>query len=293
MTDVSLERWAVLTMDFEDWYHLDYLRDHPADRGHSMLDGVGEFSETLDARGILGSFFVVGELATRNAPLLRALSDAGHEIGCHGWDHSRPLTMPLEAFIEDTRRARGVVEDAVGRPVTGYRAPCFSLDRARLDVLQEMGFQYDSSRIAFKEHPLYGHLDVSGFDHPAHSIYTHRGFVEFEATTAVVGRFHLPMSGGYLRLLPWPVMRALLRRALREAESYILYLHPFELSTRPLPPLERVGRLSRARFSVGRRTVRRKLECLISLLQTEGFQFTTFSKLREAVLRPPGVTQDA
>jgi hypothetical protein len=159
-------RVAAITLDVEDWWHLDYLHDMKRDAGYTMLDGVDTFLLTTSELNAQGTLFVLGELATQLRPSLQNAAKQGHELACHGWGHHRPLLLSLDEFRKDAIRAKEAVESAIGEPVAGYRAPCYSLDRRRLDELIALGFEYDSSKIRFGDHPLYGDLDMNGFTEP-------------------------------------------------------------------------------------------------------------------------------
>jgi hypothetical protein len=198
--------------------------------------------------------------------------------------------MSLDDFREDLKKSRGVLQDAIGAPVEGYRAPCFSVDRARLDMVRGAGFAYDSSYIPFTGHPLYGRIDMTGFSRSSDGVYHNGDFFEFEVSTLRLAGKSIPVSGGgYLRIFPWLLMGAMINRYLKIHTLYTLYIHPFELSSRqsvPLPP--ETSWASRMRFNLGRSSTRRKLLSLISLLKSRGFQFTTFSALRKSVLMEHG-----
>lgn len=277
---------AVLSMDVEDWYHLDYFRGMNCDRSRSLLDGINVYREILAEHPIQSSFFVLGELVESNRSLLSELVASGHDIGVHGWDHTLPLKMSMGAFEEDLKRSKKVLEDAIGMPVQGYRAPCFSLDRKRLDLIRKTGFGFDSSYIPFEAHPLYGKIDMTGFPIPFPGIYRDNDFFEFELSTLSIAGKNIPISGGgYLRIFPWFLMGSLIRSYLKEHNIYVLYIHPFELSTRPAVSLpEKVGRATRLRFNLGRSSTRSKLSKLILLLKSKGFRFTTFRELRKELL---------
>lgn len=277
---------AVLSMDIEDWYHLDYFRGMNCDKEHSLLDGVSVYREVLSEHGIQSSFFVLGELVQRNRGLLSELVAEGHDIGAHGWSHLRPLTMSLVEFREDLKRSKQALEDATGTSAEGYRAPCFSLDRARLDLVREAGFLYDSSYLPFQAHPLYGKVDLSGFTEQLKGIYRFDNFLEFDISSLRIVGKNIPVSGGgYLRIFPWLLMRSLVKAYLKKHSIYTLYIHPFELSTRPAVSLpEKVGRATRLRFNLGRSSTRSKLSKLILLLKSKGFQFTTFRELSKELL---------
>jgi len=286
------QRLAVLSMDVEDWYHLDYLTGLSLPTSPSLLDGLDVYSELLEEFSVPSTFFVVAEIAGQVAGRLRALQATGHDISCHGLTHRRPLTLAPDTFARQVREAHTQLQDLIGGPVPGFRAPCFSLDRTRLEAVRASGFSYDCSKIACAHHPLYGNLDVSNFTRISPSIYVDGDFAEFEVSTLPLAGRRLPVSGGgYLRMFPWPVMRSLLTRYLRDADLYTLYIHPFELSSAP-SPLARfpVPWKQALRFQLGRSSVPRKLRALIMLLRDRGFKFTTFAALQKTCVRKDAVS---
>src|SRR6185295_4522747 len=72
--------------------------------------------DTLKARGIHATFFVIGENARRHPELVRRIHEEGHEIGCHGDSHAwtTPFFPPwkldgeIERCRESIRAAAGV-----------------------------------------------------------------------------------------------------------------------------------------------------------------------------------------
>ena len=276
-----MNRYAVLSMDVEDWYHLDYFSGLSPERSSSLLDGLDIYLSLLERHSIRTTCFVLGELAEQLGGTLRAMAAAGHEIASHGVAHKRPLKMTVDEFADDLRQSKATLEDVVQRSVEGFRAPCFSMDRTRLEEVRNAGYTYDSSRIDFTGHPLYGSLDVDDFRAETPGHFVQQGFHEFEVSTLPVLGKRLPVSGGgYLRIAPWAIMRPLIQTYVKSSPLYVLYIHPFELSPRPLPAA--AAKLSfpqRLRFGLGRAGVARKLEKLVRLLKHDGFSFVTFRDL--------------
>ena len=68
---------AILTMDIEDWYHLDYFNTSKCNVEYSLLDGLDIYRELLDNYKIKSSFFVVGEIADHIDTKLRKLKKGG------------------------------------------------------------------------------------------------------------------------------------------------------------------------------------------------------------------------
>ena len=104
--------------------------------------------DVLRRRGLTITVFVVGQDAERdeNRAALRAVADAGHEIGNHSFRHEPWLHLYGEAEIEaETARAEEAIEKATGVRPVGFRGPGFSLSPATLDVLARRGYEYDAS----------------------------------------------------------------------------------------------------------------------------------------------------
>ena len=281
-------KYAVLSMDIEDWYYMDYFSGKGCNQNYSMLDGLDSFLEIIDSHEIKTSFFVLGELANTLKNKLREMRDYGHDIGSHGLKHNRPLNMKVETFDREVVKCKHELEQLLGEPVLGYRAPCFSLDRERLEILINTGYQYDSSRILFGEHPLYGEIDMRGFNMSSPGIYQKDNFYEFQISTLGFAGRQIPVSGGgYLRILPWFLMDYLLKKYLELGSFYVLYIHPFEFSSKANPDFpSQVSTLSKFRFSFGRSTVIKKFNRVVELLKKSGYEFVHFSDLRSKLLSP-------
>ncbi len=96
---------------------LDVLRDH-------------------DARA---TFFVLGEnIAGNKDTLCRAVTE-GHEIGVHGWSHTRVSEMTTGALRADLSRAAYVIFEATGRCPTRWRPPWHETTAGATQVAAECG----------------------------------------------------------------------------------------------------------------------------------------------------------
>jgi polysaccharide deacetylase family protein (PEP-CTERM system associated) len=142
-----------LTVDVEEWYHTCLVPDyvHPRERPplSEELDWLlPELLERLAEAGCTATFFVLGEVAERLPGRIREIAEAGHEVASHGYLHLRACERPPETFRSDVERSKDLLEDLIGEPVLGFRAPEWSLRclaSSRLPLVAEMGFVYDSS----------------------------------------------------------------------------------------------------------------------------------------------------
>lgn len=216
------------TMDVEDWQQSVFDARLPVSQ--RFVVGVGRAVELLDRHRVKGTFFVLANAARAAPSLIRELAAAGHEIQTHGCDHTPVHRLSREAFRQDVLRAKGTLEDVIGRPIYGYRAPRFSIDRETLwalDVLAECGIAYDSSIFPLRIRG-YG---IAGWPLPPVRVRTPCGGEIIEAPVAagrLLGRAIPVGGGGYFRLLPRAALVNRLRRIDAEDRPIVLYCHPHE-----------------------------------------------------------------
>jgi peptidoglycan/xylan/chitin deacetylase (PgdA/CDA1 family) len=99
--------------------------------------------ELLAKADVRATFFVEGLNAELYPDALRSISDAGHEVAFHGWQHER--WSELSPDEERASFERGVTAlDALGLRPVGFRPPGGELTDATLGLLREYGFEYCS-----------------------------------------------------------------------------------------------------------------------------------------------------
>jgi polysaccharide deacetylase family protein (PEP-CTERM system associated) len=175
------------------------------------------------------TFFTVGDIARAYPELLRSIVARGHEIACHGDDHTPLDRLGREGFLRDLERSLASFTAAgVPRPV-GFRAPVGSLTAATSwahALLRERGFAYSSSVVSARS-PLYGWPDFGG-DRPRRV----DGLWELPLSLLRVPGLRIPFAAGvYLRNLPLPLIERTLRRRAAGGEPIVAYVHPYDLDT--------------------------------------------------------------
>lgn len=185
----------------------------------------------LNERSIKATFFVLGWVAEHHSQVVKDIANAGHEIGCHGYEHQLIYNQSKEIFREDVRKAKALLEDISGSPVIGYRAPSYSITKRSLwalDVLIEEGFEYDSSIFPIR-HDRYGIPDYNRFPNEINRNGSGK-IKEFPISTIKMFGQNLPVAGGgYFRLLPyWITRKGLAKINRKEHQPFIFYVHPWE-----------------------------------------------------------------
>ncbi len=264
--DIDQPRLAVLSFDIEEWFH---VIDHPevADVGQWPLlpsrieRSADTILELLDRHNQQATMFCLGWVADHHPGIIRRLSDAGHEIGCHSYDHRMVHRLNRLEFREDLHRALDTIEQVIGRRVTCYRAPGFSITAAVPWVFEELlraGIGVDCSLFP-------GTHAHGGIPHgiPTAPCVIRSGHGELRAlpmsTRSIAGLDVATAGGGFFRLLPLTV----LQRWLQSQPYSMVYLHPRDLDAEaPIPP--GLSPWRRFRTQVGRRSTAQKLDRLLA-----------------------------
>ena len=239
----------ILTVDVEEWFHVCGHRaysdpDTWAGREKRVHVGVERILALLDESGSTATFFVLGWIARQSPALVRRIADAGHDVACHGDRHRRVFEMTLEEFREDLQKSRDSLQEIVGRPVTSFRAPEWSMKSAAnpaFAVLAEEGFTLDSSLTTA---PPVG--EPSNPERPA-TLETASGpILEVPPLMGTFFGFRAIWGGGVCaRLTRESRVSAAIERALADGVPPVLYAHPWEFDDAhpPMPGLSPVQRL--------------------------------------------------
>jgi polysaccharide deacetylase family protein (PEP-CTERM system associated) len=225
-----------LTVDVEDYFQVSAFertvsRDRWDSYGSRVVANTSRLLDLFAESGVRATFFVLGWVAERHADLVRRIAATGHEVASHGYAHRLVYEMTPEEFREDLRRARRVLEDAVGAPILGFRAPSYSITARSswaLDILIEEGYEYDTSIFPI-HHDRYG--IPSAPRHPNTVARPAGTILEIPASTIRLGTVNVPIAGGgYFRLMPYWWTRWACRRVNRhERRPIVFYLHPWEV----------------------------------------------------------------
>jgi len=222
-----------------------------------ILEILAEFDQKA-------TFFILGRIARDHNALVKRISEAGHEIGCHSYYHKRLYDLSFDEVRTVVGDAKKRLEDVSGQQVYGFRAPDFSVVRSNLwlfDVLLEAGYRYDSSIMPTSLHDVYG---IGSF--PPKPMCLLNGLVEVPLSTIRIGRWGLPFGGGgYLRLYPLVLTRVFFWWANRHGLPGVVYVHPVEMGE-IVPRISGIGWLKRVRTYTGITTARKKLRSLLRSL---------------------------
>jgi len=225
----------ILTIDFEEWYHPEYVRDKAkSSREDYSSQDLQKTFELLEKHDCTATFFVLGEIAKKHPNLITQIEKIGCEIAFHGYDH-QPLSQKTAVTL---RQEVNEFRAAIGKGCVGFRAPSFSLNndtKWALDVLEESEFKYDSS-IFPASTPLYGvrHAPTKPYK-PSHAdvgVEDERAKLwEFPLHVYSSPVLRLPMAGGfYLRFFPLNLIVRSIKKANKNGRPAVVFVHTWELN---------------------------------------------------------------
>jgi peptidoglycan/xylan/chitin deacetylase (PgdA/CDA1 family) len=122
--------------------------DSPDDISRGLFAGeVGapRLLKLFDRWGIKTTWFIPGHSAETFPKEMKAVADAGHEIGIHGYSHENPIAMTPEQEEEVLDKCISLIEDLSGRRPTGYVAPWWEFSNVTNELLLKKGIKYDHS----------------------------------------------------------------------------------------------------------------------------------------------------
>jgi peptidoglycan-N-acetylglucosamine deacetylase len=137
-----------LTFDFDAmsvW--LAHPRPTPATLGRGEYGarvGVPRVLDLLASHGLDATFFVPGHTVESFPAETERILAAGHEVAHHSYSHIDPSCQSAEEEREDMERAWRVLEGIGVKPL-GFRSPSADLSDVTLELVEELGFLYDSS----------------------------------------------------------------------------------------------------------------------------------------------------
>jgi hypothetical protein len=106
--------------------------------------------DILDELELKITFFIVGKdtESEENRKYLRMITERGHEVGNHSYNHESWLqSYSYEEIEKEIIAAEEAIERATGQIPKGFRGPGFSWSVDLLKVLESRGYLYDASTL--------------------------------------------------------------------------------------------------------------------------------------------------
>jgi peptidoglycan/xylan/chitin deacetylase (PgdA/CDA1 family) len=136
---VSRDQFLSILDEVAEWPAVDISFDD------GNASDVGIALPALQDRRLSGTFYALaGRLdqpGSLGADDLRALTEAGMEVGSHGWHHVPWTGLDASTFRQEVSRARSCLAELIGRPVTKAALPLGRYDRRVLRGLRAEAYE--------------------------------------------------------------------------------------------------------------------------------------------------------
>lgn len=229
-----------ITIDVEEWFQVLYfesvVKREDWGRYESRLeDNTCQLLDILRRYKTKATFFVLGWNAEHYPELVKRIESEGHEIASHGYFHRLVYQQTLQEFYDDVKRSKEVLEDITGKKVLGFRAPSASITSDTIwafDALQKLGFRYDSSVLPVKR----SYCGMDGVPYHSYKIKvdSNSELIEYPLQTINIFGKRIPFAGGgYMRLLPYWMIKSSIKRMNSGGKPVMIYLHPWEIDLDP------------------------------------------------------------
>jgi polysaccharide deacetylase family protein (PEP-CTERM system associated) len=218
------------TFDYEDWFHLLYAPENSEvsqwNSFESRLDfGADLIVEVSELLNVKFTVFTLGWIAKFRPELIQKLSRHGMEIASHSMTHQSFLNSNKQFLTHEIIDSKNLLEDVISKPVSGFRAPAFTVkpdDYDAFEVMCKAGYKYDASvnlshRLGQKKNEI---SDLNG----PYKIETDFGkLYEFPIINdnRLINIFFT--GGGYFRLTPALLIKKLIEN--NTNKYYMTYFH--------------------------------------------------------------------
>ncbi|GAB4334282.1 MAG: DUF3473 domain-containing protein [Calditrichia bacterium] len=272
-----------LTFDVEEWFMVENLRAvNPKEvwesRNSTVLKNTQKILQLLKEQQVKATFFVLGSVAEDNPQLVPEIIAGGHEVASHGYGHDLTFQLTDDELRDDLARTRDILSAQSGAPISGYRAPNFSVNDRVISLLKELGFAYDSSYNPFALNKRHG--SINGELQPAGNGFyrTPQGIFEMPISTTPFLMENFPIGGGaYFRIMPLPIFKRLVKSRLKRSGHYNFYLHPWEFEPEQ-PRIKGISLNHAFRHYYGLQNTIKKFSRLIEYLKRLNCQFKTLKE---------------
>ncbi len=206
----------LLTFDIEEWYTYELHNKGSKSYFEPILDKyLNSVLDALDTVDQKATFFCLGAISKNNAYVIKRIADRGHDVGCHSDKHQFLINQTSESFNQDTFKAISSIEQIIGKKVTMYRAPAFSITEKTKwapEILISHGILIDSSIFPTKR--SYGGFPSFVFNEPVVLNTASGSIKEFPISYANLWGKRLMFSGGgYFRLFPYWSIKSLMSKS--------------------------------------------------------------------------------
>ena len=153
------KNYATIQVDLDGlWTNLAYYgHEAPITPDPVFSSSIPRFQALFDKYHIKATFFTIAKDLEdpKKAELIKQLREHGHEIANHTYDHPFGFrSLPIEIQKNQIQKAHQLIKDTIGEAPVGFKAPGYDIDAKTINLLETLGYKYDSSIIPTWSYPI-------------------------------------------------------------------------------------------------------------------------------------------
>ncbi|PRB41032.1 hypothetical protein CQ020_14085 [Arthrobacter sp. MYb23] len=156
---MSAKRGTVcLTFDFDAislWIARSMTSPGPVSRGEFGAYAIPRILRLLSRYGITSTFFIPGHTLESYPQESQWIADAGHEISLHGYAHENVSLLTENEERSINERSIALISKLTGSAPKGHRTPSFDFTNHTVEILEQLGIEYDSSLMGQDYQPYF------------------------------------------------------------------------------------------------------------------------------------------
>lgn len=279
-----------LSFDLEDWYHTPTVTGLPSSQYSNVnlffqsweknydyiTNSTIHLLEILNKYRLKVTFFVVADIIEKYPVIVNALKNSHHEIACHSLHHQiinkeyrQNIEIEKKNWESELIEAKLMLENTFQQEVIGYRAPSAYFSTWMIEILERLGFKYDSS-ISYNS--LYNKTNVKLRNIPSYPYFLNNHDLSDSDNQSNImelpwSSYHFlkgivfPAGGAFFfRLLGFYYFKMAIEQCLNKGDT-MFYLHPLDI-TREKLPINNSKTLPFYWINQGKRTERRLVKLL-------------------------------
>ena len=138
--------YFLMTIDVEA-FSIPLNREDPSVIRQVHEEGLPLLLDLFSKYDVEATFYFTGTFAEQSPESIELVKAHGHEIGCHGYDHSPGRAFDVLSYeeqVNDLKKAKQIIEEVAGK-IVSFRAPALRINEDTVKALEDTGFETDSS----------------------------------------------------------------------------------------------------------------------------------------------------
>lgn len=115
------------------------------ERQYEAYAGIPRILRILDDYGVKATFPTCGMTAEWYPEVIEKICQAGHELATHSYSHWQMQSFSGDALKREIELGTAAIEKVAGARPRGWRSPMYSTTGETLELLIELGYQWDAS----------------------------------------------------------------------------------------------------------------------------------------------------